>query len=343
MSENVPTDAGAVPSPVALLQMMTGYWSSQAVYVAAKLGLADRLADGPKSAKELAAATDTDPSSLYRVMRALASVSVFTETSSGHFGLTPMADLLRSGTPESMRTLAMVYAEELYRAWGDFLYSVRTGKPAFDHMFGMNAFEYFEKNPEAGRIFNEAMVGYTNQVAAAVAQGYDFSSSGTIVDVGGGYGTLLTATLRKAPSTKGVLFDLPHVISSAEGAITASGVADRCERIGGDFFESVPAGDTYLLSQILHDWDDARCVKILQNCRKAMSANGRLLVVELVLPPGDQPSFGKWLDLHMLAVAPGGRERTEAEYEVLFRAAGFTLERVVPTAAGPSIVEGIPA
>jgi hypothetical protein len=178
---------------------------------------------------------------------------------------------------------------------------------------------------------------------AAVAHGYDFSSSGTIADVGGGYGTLLTAILRKAPTTKGILFDLPLVISAAEPAITASGVADRCQRVSGDFFESVPAANTYLLSQILHDWDEPRCVKILQNCRKAMTGEGRVLVVELVLPPGDQPSFGKWLDLHMLAVTPGGRERTEAEYAKLFQDAGFKLHRLHPLFTGQNIIEATPS
>jgi len=242
-----------------------------------------------------------------------------------------------------MRALAITYNEELYRAWGDVLHSVLTGQPAFEHHFGMPVFAYYAQHPESDRVLNEALAGYTHQVARGVAGTYDFSPFGTVVDVGGGYGALLATILRSNPKARGILFDQPHVVTGAEELLTAAGVADRCARIGGDFFSAVPGGgDAYLLSQILHDWDDDRSVAILRQCRRAMASHGKLLVVEYVLPPGNEPFFGKWLDLHMLVVA-SGRERTAAEYDTLFRAAGFALARVLPTPVGPSVVEAVPA
>ena len=342
MSEEVEMGAGASPPPATLLQMMTGYWVSQALHVAAKLGIADLLADGPVDCEDLAAATDTHAPSLQRVLRALASVGVFTEVSPGSFALTPLAELLRTETPGSMRALAIMYAEEQYRAWGELLHSVRTGEMAFDHQFGMGYFEYLAQHPEADRVFNEAMTGWTHQLVGAVVDTYDFSPFKTIVDVGGGYGALLAALLRSNPGTRGVLFEQPHVVASAEEELVAVGVADHCTFVGGDFFAAVPTGgDAYVLSQILHDWDDERCVAILGQCRRAMPDHGKLLVVELVLPEGDEPFLGKWLDLHMLVLL-GSRERTAAEYDTLFRAAGFKLARVVPTPPGPSVVEAVP-
>jgi O-methyltransferase/methyltransferase family protein len=343
MSEDVGMGAGNSSLPATLLQMMTGYWVSQALHVAAKLGIADLLTDGPVDCEDLAAATDTHAPSLQRVLRALASVGVFTEVSPGSFALTPLAELLRTETPGSMRALAIMYAEEQYRAWGELLHSVRTGEMAFDHQFGMGYFEYLAQHPEADRVFNAAMTGWTHQLVGAVVDTYDFSSFRTVVDVGGGYGALLAAILRNNPDTRGILFEQPHVIASAAEQLMATGVADRCTLVGGDFFAAVPAGgDAYVLSQILHDWDDERCVAILGQCRRVMPDHGTLLVVELVLPPGDEPFLGKWLDLHMLVLL-GGRERTAAEYETLFLAAGFELARVVPTSPGPSVVEAVPA
>lgn len=339
MSTNQPE---TMPPPAVLLNMMTGYWGAQAVYIVAKLGVADLLADGPRPVAELATATQSHESSLYRLLRALASVGVFTEISPRTFALTPMAELLRTAIPNSMRALAITYNEEMYHAWGHMLHSIRTGEPAFAHHFGMGPFPYFMQNPEADRIFNEAMIAYTHQVANAVTATYDFAPFRSVVDVGGGYGTLLAAILRDNPGAGGILFDVPHVIEAAQGFLSTTGVADRCTRVAGDFFAAVPAGgDAYVLSQILHDWEDEQCLTILQHTRQVMPAHGKLLVVELVIPPGDEPSFGKWLDLHMLAI-PGGRERTEAEYRTLFRDAGFELTNIVPTPAGPSVVEAAP-
>lgn len=344
MSEKTPSTAGASPPSVTLLQMMTGCWVSQAVYVAAKLGIADLLVDGPVACDDLATATRTHAPSLQRTLRALAGVGVFSEVAPGRFALTPLAALLRSSTPDSMRALAIMYGEEQYRAWGDFLHSVRTGQPAFEHQFGMGVFEYYTKNPEASAVFNEAMTGWTGRLASAVADAYDFSPFGTVVDVGGNQGTLLMAILRRHPSTRGILFDLPHVVAAAEPVLAKAGVSDRCARQGGDFFETVPTGgDAYILASVLHDWDDSRCTAILARCRSVMPAHGKLLIVELVLPEGrDEPFFGNWVDLHMLVMA-SGRERTASEYRQLLRAGGFEFSRVVPTPAGSSIVEAVPA
>ena len=332
----------APPPPDALLQMMTGYWISKAIYVAAKLGVADLLADGARSAEEVAAATETHEGALYRVLRALASVGIFSEVAPGRFALTPLAELLRSGTPDSMRALAIMYAEEQYRAWDDVLHSVRTGQPAFEHTFGMPYFDYFVTHPEASQVFNEAMVGWTAQVVDTAVAAYDFSPFDTVVDVGGGHGGFLVALLKRYPTAQGILFDVPHVVEGAKPFLVAAGVADRCARVGGDFFAEIPAGaDAYVLAQILHDWDDERSVAILRQVRRAMPDHGKLLVVELVLPEGNEPSFGKWLDLHMMVLL-SGRERTAGQYEALFRAAGFELTRTVPTDSGQTIVEAIP-
>lgn len=341
MSENGTPDEFVLP-PVALLRMMTGYWVSQAIYVAAKVGVADQITDGPRRVEELAEATKTDGPSLRRVLRALASAGIFTEARPGAYAHTPLSELLRSDASGSMRSLAIMYNEEQYRAWGDVLQSVRTGNVAFDQHFGMSYFSYLAQHPEADRVFNHAMTGWTVQLADAVVDAYDFSHFQTIVDVGGSYGTLLAATLRANPDARGILFDQPHVAAVAGEHLEHAGVADRCTTVGGDFFVEVPAhGEAYLLAQILHDWNDERSVEILRQCRRAIPSHGKLLVIELVLPEGEEPFFGKWLDLHMLVLL-GARERTAAEYGALFDASGFVLECVIPTSAGASIVEAMP-
>lgn len=337
------SEVGSTPPPAAaLLQMITGYWVSQAIYVAAKLGIADLLADGPRGAAELAAETETQADALYRVLRALASVGIFSEVDGSRFTLTPLADLLRSGAPNSLRAYAIVCAEELYRVWAEALYSVRTGEAAFERALGANAFGYFQQHPAFGDVFNEAMVGFTTQIVQAVTAAYDFLPFGTVADIGGGHGALLAAILRNAPTAKGILFDQPHVVASAEPFLAAAGVADRCTRVGGDFFAEVPSGaDVYVLAQILHDWDDERSVAILRQVRRAMSERAKLLVVELTVPEGNEPAFGKWMDLNMLVLL-NGRERTAAQYAQLFQAAGLQLVRAIPTSTGQSIVEAIP-
>ena len=230
-----------------------------------------------------------------------------------------------------------------YRAWGDALHSARTGEAAFDRQFGMSFFEYLAQHPEADRVFNQAMTGWTTQLVDAVIDAYDFSRFGTIVDVGGSYGTLLAAVLRSNQTASGILFDQPHVAAAAKAHLASAGMAERCQTVGGDFFVEVPTGgDAYLLAQILHDWDDECSTAILRQCRRAMPVHGKLLMIELLLPPGEEPFFGKWLDLHILVMAPGARERTAEEYRALLDSAGFELARVIPTRAGPGIVEALP-
>lgn len=337
------TDDGEAGTPpqVSLLRMMTGYWLAQAVSVAARMGIADLLGDGPRPVGDLAAATGAHAPSLRRLLRALASVGVFAETEDGAFGLTPAAAFLRSDDPDSMRSLAIMYGGEQYRAWADLFESVHTGEPVFERVFGAAYFPYLAAHPEADRTFNEAMTGWSAQVDRAVLAAYDFSPFGTVVDVGGGHGRMLAAILAANPEARGVLFDRPHVVASAGPLLEAAGVAARCELVGGDFFHEAPPGDAYVLAQILHDWDDERSAEILANCRRAIAPNGRLLLVELVIAPGNASDIGKLLDLHMMTLL-GGRERTAEEYGALLAAAGFEVTGVIPTRGGASIVEAAP-
>jgi len=336
-------EPGNTPPPVVLLRMMTGYWQAKALAVAAELGLADLLRVGPRTAASLAEICDVDADSLHRLLRALASVGVFVQTESGSFALTPMADLLRSDRPGSMRALARMYGSEQYEAWGGLLESVRDGAPAFDHAFGASYFAYLAAHPDASSIFNDAMTGWTAQLSDAVAAAYDFSGSGLVVDVGGGTGLLLATILQAAPALRGTLFELSHVAEQADAYLRATPIGDRCTVVAGDFFDAVPGGGSfYALAQILHDWDDGQCAKILRNCREAMLPGAKLLIIEQVIPPRNEPSLGKWLDLHMLVLL-GGRERTEAEYASLLSAADLKLDRLIPTAAGASILEATAA
>lgn len=337
--------ANAASPSMTMLHMATGCWVSQAIHIAAKLGIADLLQDGGKSCDALAVATQTHAGALYRLLRALASLGVFAEISDRHFQLTPLAECLRTNVPGSLRGFAiMLGGEEHWRAWGDVLYSVRTGQPAFDHVFGAPQFEYFAEHAEAGRVFNEGMTSRSGQENDAIIAAYDFSSLGTVIDVGGGQGTLLTTILRATANTRGVLFDLPHVIASARTTIEQAGELTRCEFREGDFFDSVlSGGDAYMLKKIIHDWDDDRALSILQNCRRAITSAGRLLLMEPIIPPGNGPSFNKLLDLLMLVWTGGGKERTEAEHRTLLASAGFRLTRVMPTVSPVSIIEAVPA
>ncbi len=325
-----------------LNQLICGYWHSQCVYVAAKLGIADLLKSGPLPIEELARKTATHPMSLYRLMRALASIGVFTEETGRRFALTPVAELLQSDIRESQWAMAIMMGEEHFRAWGELLYSVQTGKPAFDKIFGKPVFDFLSQNPVQGAIFDKAMVGVHGRETAAILDAYDFSDFDSVVDIGGGNGSTLSGILGQYPALRGTLFDLPGVIERAGDTVERAGFLNRMRLVRGDFFHSVPSGaDAYLLRHIVHDWDDDKAVRILENVHRAMNASGRLLVVESVIPPGNEPFFGKLLDLTMLVI-PGGQERTEDEYRRLFEQAGFRLERIVPTQTEVSIIEGIP-
>jgi hypothetical protein len=321
-------------------RLLSGYWLSKAVYVAAKLGIADLLSQHSRFADELARETKTHGPSLYRMLRALASVGVFKEDSSGRFSLTPVAECLRSDVPGSQRAIAIALGEDQFRAWSDFLYCIETGKTAFDRVFGLPFFDYLSKNPELAKIFDAAMVGVHGRETAAMTDAYDFSDIPILADIGGGNGSVLTGVLLKYPAMRGILYDLPDVAERAEAGLPAAGLADRCRVKGGSFFESVPEGaNAYLMRHIIHDWDDEKATRILKNVHGAMGKEGRLLVVEGVIQPGNDPAFGKLLDLHMMVV-PGGKERTEKEYRTLFEAGGFRLTRIVPTQAEVSVIEG---
>ena len=334
---------GEVTAQEQMLRIISGFWISRAVYIAAKLGIPDQLKHSPKTANDLAADTGTHAPSLYRVLRALAGVAVFAEDSKGRFSLTPISETLLSDSPGSVRAFAMTeLGEEHYPAWGDLMHSVKTGAIAFDHHFGMDVWEFFAQHPENAKIFNDAMSGMTAAVNEAIIASYDFAGIRKIVDVGGGHGGLITSILGKNPDMEGMLFDAPHVVEGAQERIQAAGLSDRCQIAGGDFFESVPAGgDGYILKWIIHDWDEQKATTILRNCRAAITDEGRLMLVEAVIPPGSEPHFGKFIDLNML-VMTGGRERTEQEFRQLFEAAGFRLTRVAPTPSAFSVVEGQP-
>ncbi len=325
-----------------LFSLLSAYWTSQAIYVAAKLGLSDQLAKESQTAAQLAAATGVKPEPLYRLMRALASVGMYNEGPDGRFTMTPLAEGLRSDARYSQRALALMIGEEHYLAWGELLHCVRTGQSGFEKVYGEPVFDWLSKHPEQAAVFDQAMVSVHGRETAAMIDAYDFSTFGTLADVGGGNGSLLREVLARTPGLKAMLCDLPGVLERAKPQIAASGLAERIRMIPTNFFEEVPAGaNAYLMRHIIHDWTDEQSVQILRNVRKAIGPDGRLLLIESVIAPGNEPSFGKMLDLNMMVV-PGGKERTEAQYRELYTAAGFRLERIVPTAADVSVIEGHP-
>jgi len=324
-------------------QMALGYWLSQCLYVAAKLDIADLLSDSPKSCDQLAAATNTNSDGLYRVLRGLASVGVFAETESRRFQLTPLAECLRGNAPNSVKDMTLMLLDEAhYGAWGDLLHSVQTGESAFEHLHEMSFFEYAQQNPATAETFDRAMTENSAKQAKAVLANYSFAEAKTVVDVGGGAGILIAAILRNNPHLKGMLLELPQVIKKAPPVLKNAGASDRCQLIEGDFFTSIPfGGDLYLLKHVIHDWDDEKAIAILRNCRRAMGQKGKLLVIERVIHPGNEPAFGKLLDLQMLIMTSGGRERTEEEFRELFKTAGFELTKITPTPEDISLLEGV--
>jgi hypothetical protein len=322
-----------------IMRLGFGFAVSQALRVIIELGVPDLLAVGERSVDELAAATQSDADALYRVMRLLAPEGIFREVAPRHFELTEIGAVLRSDRPGPRVFVSMINSEA-YLAFEQLLYSVRTGKPAFDKVFGSPRFDWLSEHPEQAALFQRAMVALSQGSNEAVAEAYDFRPFTRIIDVGGGHGQLLSAILARNPHLSGVLFDLPSGVTAAhEGA---GGDLPRTEFIAGDFFESVPSGDVYVIKRVVHDWDDGRAAAILRNCRKAMLPNGKVLVAETLVPPGDEPNQIKGIDVVMLAVT-GGLERTEAQYASLFDAAGLRLERVIQTREPISILEASPA
>jgi hypothetical protein len=338
------TDPGGAPLPphAVLLQMATGHWVARTLHAAAKFGIADRLAKGPRTAEDLAAETRTHAPSLYRLLRTLASFGVFTEDAQHRFALTPLGAALRSGAPGAARATVLTLASDwMSRGWDQLPYSVETGRSGLEKSLAEPVFDWMAKHPEEASLFSETMIGVHGDEPAAVAAAYDFSGVATIVDVGGGTGNLLTTILARHRGPRGILFDLPHVTRDAPALIGSRGLADRVTVRTGSFFDSVPAGgDVYVLSHVIHDWSEDKCLAILGNCRRAMRPGCRLLLVEMVLPPGDTPHPGKLLDMMML-VGPGGQERTEPEYAALLAKAELRLTRVVPTDSPSSVVEAV--
>lgn len=335
-------DPASAPPEVLLTRIMLGALAAQALYVPAKLGIADLLAAGPKSVEDLATATDTDAPALYRILRAAASLGVFAEQENRTFALNANAEPLLSNRPNSLRDMTIFMGEDWHwEVWGKTLFSVRTGKSVWAEKHGEDVFGYFKANPEAAGIFDRAMNSLSVLSIKPVTEGYDFLGINTLIDIAGGHGRLLTAILEANPSMRGVLFDLPHVIEGARANVSITNAADRVEFATGDFFVSVPAGgDAYIMKHIIHDWDDDRALKILRNIKTAMNPGGRVLLVESVIADGNTQDFGKLMDIEML-VSPGGKERTAKEYEDLFQRAGLRLTRILPTKSLYSIIEAV--
>jgi hypothetical protein len=326
-----------------LLRLTAAAWVAQAVSVAARLGLADLMADGRRSVDELARETSTHPPSLRRLLRLLAGVGLFARDEEGRFGLTPLGMALRSDVPGSVRALCAMRGEPwFWAAWGELLHSIKTGETGFGHLHGTDFFGFLAQHPEAAALFNAGMGDLSRTETDAVVAAYDFGRFQTVVDVGGGHGALLAAILRANPAVRGVLVDLPATVAGARPLLEKAGVAERCTLIGGSFFEAVPGGgDLYVLKSVIHDWDDEQAVAILAACRQAMGETGRLLLVERVIPAGNVPSFAGLMDLNMLVIA-GGRERTEAEYRELHQRAGLALADVILAGANVSLLEAVP-
>jgi hypothetical protein len=317
-----------LPEPLQqIMRMVSGYWTSQVLYVTAKLGIADLLKQGPKTAEELASSTQTHPRSLYRLLSSSASLGLFAQDEQKRFSLTPLSDWLLSDVPGSQRATAVIVGDLLYRAWGELLYTVQTGRVGFEKVHGLPFFDYLGKNPEQASVFDEAMSMH-GWATKAILEAYDFSGIRVLADIGGGNGSAITAILKKYPEMRGILFDLPGVAERAKQNIQAAGVADRCHVISGSFMEAVPSGaDAYMMRHVIHDWDDAESDKILKNIHRSMGKDGKLLIGEYVIPPENTPSMARGSDLVMMVIS-GGQERTEEEFRTLFERTGFCLTRI---------------
>jgi SAM-dependent methyltransferase len=344
---NEPNAPAPLPPSLMLYQMSVGHYLSRALYLAARLGVADHLNDGPRHFTEIARATETHPPSLNRVMRLLASAGVFEEREDGRFALTPIGELLRAGVPGSMRASVMLFAGiGIQDAWKELEFCVRTGQPAF-RKTSPDGDPFANITPEQRAVFDEAMATFAPTTASAVAAAYDSAQFDTLADLGGGNGAILIGILKAYPNLRGIVFDVPATAEKAKGKITAAGLSSRCEAVGGNFFREVPAGaDAYMLKHVIHDWNDEDAVAILKNCRRAMRADGKLLIVEGVYPARIDNSYesrgAAANDVNML-VSTGGRQRSESEFRALYQAAGFKLTRIVPTPARVAVIEGVPA
>ncbi|MEV2196540.1 methyltransferase [Streptomyces phaeochromogenes] len=336
----MPTKKG--PGPFPLLEMIMGSMVTQAIHVATRLGFADLVADGPRTADDIAASAGSDPDATDRLLRTLASFSIFTEED-GRFGLSPVGDFLRSDAPFSVRDMALLVGHPFqWEDWGHLIDAIRTGDPVLPMVRGMGGYEFLEANPEFAKVFEGGMGTLSRMENEPIADAYDFSPFGVIVDVFGGQGALLTAILRRATKVRGILCDSRAEQLGATKAFEDAGLADRCEVELCGFFDKPPSGgDAYLLKHIVHEWPEPQALEILRNVRESIKDDGRLLLMEFVLPDGPEPHPGRLVDLWLM-VLMGGKERTAAQYTDLLGRAGFRLERVVPTAAGVAIIEATP-
>jgi len=334
------------PGQEVMLGMITSYWVSQMLFVAAKLGVADVLAKGPLVPTVIAQRVGAQPALVHRLLRALASVGVFAEGAGGKFRLTPLAQMLRSGRPGSLRDFALMIVDDYqWKSWEALYHGVVSGDIPFDHVHGAHVSDYLPRHPEKLETFSRSMASHSQTQNAAIASAYPFGQFTLLADIGGSHGHLLATILKRYKALCGVLFDVPPVVEGAAGGgfISATGVRNRCKVIGGDFFAGVPLGaDVYLMKYILHDWDDDHCVRLLKNCRDSMVPTGRVLIVEHLIAPGNRPDWGKLLDIQMFTVA-GGQERTRHEFEELFKRAGLELKRVIPTKTPLTILECVRA
>ncbi|UCG27755.1 MAG: O-methyltransferase family protein [Bacteroidales bacterium] len=330
------------PSNLAVFELTQNIWIIRAIGVAVELEIADILSGGPKTVSELAVLTKSNPDNLYRLMRALASQGIFRETGNRTFRMTPLASGLKEGKGSMKNMIAHQLNPTNWQMIGEMTYCVRTGKDVAEKILGSDIFEYLKKYPEKNRLYNLAMTDTSNISSATVLSAYNFSGVKKLVDIGGGHGFLLSIIMHKYPELQGVIFDLPHVVKGANETIKKMGIENRVSIVPGNFFETVPeGGDTYILKSIIHAFDDEKCISLLQNIYKAMVDKGKLLIVEVVLPEDNSPSFGKIFDLQMLIGAPGGKERTRKEFEYILSRSGFKLKRIIPTVSPFCILESL--
>ncbi len=327
-----------------LIHIIGRFMDAQSILATVQLGIAEALKDGPKQCKEIAATTNTQAEPLYRLLRVLVGLGVLCEDPEQVFQLTSMGRCLLSNEPHSLRNIVLMFNELYKPCWTNLAYTLQTGKSAFEHTFGMRFLPYMEQNPGTNRLFDRAVGELSSMYDVAVAAAYDLSSYKRIADIGGGIGTFLAVLLHRYPEHTGILFEQPSVIEAAQNNLEQQGVSSRCTLVGGDFLESVPSGaDVYIMKGVLSDWDDANALKILENCRKAITPQGRLLVIQRVLSV--ESSFSsEIINLHkMLMKTPNVRIRTEAELRVLFEGSGFQLNRIIPTSTEMSIIEAEPS
>lgn len=323
--------------------LLMGFVVSRAVQVAAELGIADALAHGALDSARLAAKTGTHANTLVRLMRYLETYGIFEQRADGRYANTPMSEFLRDNVQGSLRGLSMMFGDALiWRAWEGLGHSVRTSEAAFSHVHGAPMFDYLANHPASATCFDAAMVSSSNMLNSAIVDAYDWKQFSVLVDIGGGVGSTLAAVVEATPDLRGVLFDLPHVIERGRDFLAQRGLSGRCLTMPGSFFDSVPqGGDAFLLKHILHDWSDGDCISILHACRNAMPDHAKLLVCEKVILPGNERSYSKLMDLVMLTLTEGGRERTQDGFANLFMAAGLRLLRIIPTRGDNSILEAV--